>query len=264
MEIPHKEWIRAIQERTSRRAFEKRNLAAADLEKLKSFVQAFTFYDGARVALKEEGAEQVLKGIVGSYGGVANARAYIALVVDPANKHAQERAGYLGEAFVLQATRLGLGTCWIGGSFDPAKAGQAVGVSAGERVVAVVPVGYPLETQLMREKIIKAAAGSHRRKETKDLVAGVPEEKWTKWAANAVEAARLAPSAVNRQPWRFEVDAKGITVSFSGAEMEHNISKRLDCGIAMLHVEVGARAAGMSGSWEFLESPKVARFKAVV
>ncbi len=39
-----------------------------------------------------------------------------------------------------------------------------------------------------------------------------------------------------------------------------SISKRLDCGIAMLHLELGARAAGTSGSWEFLKSPGVAQF----
>ena len=39
------------------------------------------------------------------------------------------------------------------------------------------------------------------------------------------------------------------------------ISRRLDCGIAMLHFELGVRAAGLSGSWEFLPPPDVARFR---
>jgi nitroreductase len=264
MEIPHKEWIKSIKIRTSRRAFEKKPLEEKHLEELKVLVRDFRFLDGARLILMEEGAERVIKGLIGSYGGVANARTYAALVVETGNPHSLERAGYLGEAFILEATRLGLGTCWIGGSFDPAKAGEAVDLPVQERVVAVLPAGYALETLLVHERITKTLAGSHRRKELKELVTGLPAEQWTPWAASALEAARLAPSAVNRQPWRFEVSAKDITVSFVGQEMETHISKRLDCGIAMLHLEVGSRAAHMSGSWDFLENPKVARFKAVV
>ncbi len=28
------------------------------------------------------------------------------------------------------------------------------------------------------------------------------------------------------------------------------VSKRLDCGIAMLHIEIGALTSGVKGSWE--------------
>ncbi len=42
---------------------------------------------------------------------------------------------------------------------------------------------------------------------------------------------------------------------------EGNISRRLDCGIAMLHFEVGARLMGAPGRWEVLEAPQVARYR---
>ena len=75
-----------------------------------------------------------------------------------------------------------------------------------------------------------------------------------------IEAARLAPSARNRQPWRFRVQDSSIVVTEDGKPSLPGISKRLDCGIAMLHLELGARAAGTSGSWKLLNSPDVARF----
>ena len=74
------------------------------------------------------------------------------------------------------------------------------------------------------------------------------------------EAARLAPSAVNRQPWRFNVETNSITVSVNTPRREYGLSKRLCCGIAMLHIEVAALSCGASGSWTFLEPPLVARF----
>jgi hypothetical protein len=65
---------------------------------------------------------------------------------------------------------------------------------------------------------------------------------------------------MNRQPWRFEVGTNTITVAVDNLHDTYNIPKRLDCGIAMLHLELGALAAGVNGTWEFLLPPRVARF----
>ncbi len=51
-----------------------------------------------------------------------------------------------------------------------------------------------------------------------------------------------------------------ITVSVNTAGREYGLSKRLCCGIAMLHIEVAALNCGIGGNWEFLEAPLVARF----
>jgi hypothetical protein len=77
---------------------------------------------------------------------------------------------------------------------------------------------------------------------------------------SALEAARLSPSANNRQPWRFRADARAVTILTDNDKQEWKISRRLDCGIAMLHFELGARAAGLAGGWEFQEAPEVARY----
>jgi hypothetical protein len=66
---------------------------------------------------------------------------------------------------------------------------------------------------------------------------------------------------MNRQPWRFQVDKNSITVSADSAlNPTMVVSKRLDCGIAMLHIEIGALTSGVKGGWELLKSPQVARF----
>lgn len=92
----------------------------------------------------------------------------------------------------------------------------------------------------------------------------MPREPLPKWISSALEGARLAPSAVNRQPWRFSVEAGSIKISVDNDRDTYNLSKRLDCGIAMAHIEIGAAHEGVAGQWEYLASPDVARFKSLV
>ncbi|OIQ58601.1 hypothetical protein MOTE_17890 [Moorella thermoacetica] len=89
---------------------------------------------------------------------------------------------------------------------------------------------------------------------------GLPAAKGPDWVQVALEAARLAPSAVNRQPWRFTVAGDSITVAVDNLQDTFNLPKRLDCGIAMLHIEVAALYYGVRGRWQFLDAPQVARF----
>jgi hypothetical protein len=91
------------------------------------------------------------------------------------------------------------------------------------------------------------------------MVSGLAEPGWPEWAKAAVEAARLAPSAINRQPWTFHIENKSITVAVKDRGPEFNVARRLDCGIAMLHIELGALSKGAHGKWELLKSPQVAR-----
>jgi len=76
-----------------------------------------------------------------------------------------------------------------------------------------------------------------------------------------VETARLAPSAINRQPWRFRLDGDSLVIAQDNAFETPKVTKRLDCGIAMLHAHLGAVAEGVVGAWTDLEGGlDVARF----
>ncbi|MGE5591322.1 MAG: nitroreductase family protein [Bacillota bacterium] len=84
----------------------------------------------------------------------------------------------------------------------------------------------------------------------------------SEWLSLALEAARLATSAVNRQPWRFVSEGEDVLVEeVVSAWPSGHISRRLDCGIAMLHFELGARRGGRTGTWTLLSEPRVARFE---
>jgi hypothetical protein len=205
--------------------------------------------------------ESVFKGIVGSYGKVKGAAAFIAFVGDMDDPFVQEKVGYTGEGIILEATALGLSTCWVAGFFRRETVASLLEVSERERVLAITPVGYAQRSESWEEKLMSRFGRSHNRLPLSKLVRGLPGEKWPDWVNASLEAARLAPSAANRQPWGFEVQEDGITVFVRTGGPEFNVSKRLDCGIAMLHLEVAAADRGRRGQWEFLPSPQVGKFK---
>ncbi|TEB15230.1 hypothetical protein Psfp_02267 [Pelotomaculum sp. FP] len=123
---------------------------------------------------------------------------------------------------------------------DENVAGSLVDLKAGEKVIAITPIGYPVKELSFEEKMMAGFGRNHKRKPLGELVLGDSKESWPGWVTESLEAARLSPSAVNRQPCRFKVEPGAITVFVDGRDT-YNISKRLDCGIAMLHIHVAEK-----------------------
>jgi nitroreductase len=262
MDIPFSRWYQVIARRRSRRHFDgSRPVAPETLAVLNKVCNEFAPFPSARACLVTESAEAVFKGIIGSYGKIRGASAFVAFVGNMNDPFVQEKVGYTGEGIILEATALGLDTCWVGGFFRPEVAGSLVQVSDSERILAVTPVGYARGFESWEEKLMARFGRSHRRLPLSRLARGLPGERWPDWAEISLEAARLAPSAVNRQPWGFDVQENSITVFVRTGGPEFNVSKRLDCGIAMLHLEVAAGDRGRRGQWEFLRSPQVGRLE---
>jgi len=262
MDIPYSRWHLAIEKRRSRRHFDpKLPIAPEALAALDKVCNQFAPFPYARSRLVTESAESVFKGLIGSYGKIKDAPAFIAFIGNMDGPFVQEEVGYTGEGIILEATALGLNTCWVGGFFRPKTVASLIEVSSKERVLAVTPVGYSPESVSWEEKLITGFSRSRNRLPLSKLIRGLPREKWPDWVNVSLEAARLAPSAVNRQPWGFDVQSDGITVFVRTASPGFNISKRLDCGITMLHLEVAALDSNRKGEWEFLQSPQVAKFK---
>jgi nitroreductase len=262
MDISFSTWHRVIEKRRSRRRFNPSlPLAPETLAGLEKVCNQFAPFPSARSRLVTESVESVFKGIIGSYGKVKGAPAFIAFIGNMDDPFVQEKVGYTGEGIILEATALGLNTCWVAGFFRPEIVASLIEVSSKERVLAVTPVGYARESESWEEKLMNRFGRSHNRLSLSRLIKGLPREKWPNWVNLPLEAARLAPSAANRQPWGFDVQDDGIIVSVRTSGPEFGVSKRLDCGIAMLHLEVAAVDSGCKGEWEFLPSPQVAKFK---
>jgi len=170
-----------------------------------------------------------------------------------------EDFGYLFEETILYATSLGLGTCWMGGTFDRALFGEASGIEPGEIVPAVSPVGVPASKRSAVDSLFVLAAGSRTRKAFgeiffKDTFAHPLNERMAGPYAQALEMVRLAPSSSNRQPWRVVMAGDSFHFFLRRTPLYGRLFgavdlQRIDMGIAMYHFERTLKDEGIVGRW---------------
>jgi nitroreductase len=212
------------------------------------------------VAAGEEDRE-ALQGLT-TYGLIRGASGFVLGAVQAAERD-MEDFGYAGEQIVLLATGLGLGTCWLGGTFGRSRFAERVNLQPEERMPCVISVGLPAERRTLIDRVIRRSAGADRRLPWQRLFFdGSWEAPLDEEAAGAYQAplemVRLAPSASNRQPWR--VLRQGQAWHFclqrtpGYARMSEPVSgrsdlQRVDMGIAMCHFELAARELGLAGRW---------------
>ena len=161
-----------------------------------------------------------------SYGSFSGVKNYLVMVGKKA-KDLDERVGYYGEQLVLLAQTLGLNTCWVGLSYR--KVPEAYNVGKDEKLVCMIAIGYG-ETQGVPHKIKSVADVSN----ASDIT--------PTWFKKGVEAALLAPTAVNQQKFSFEY--VGMKNNLHQVRAKKGISMigytQMDLGIAKCHFEIGA------------------------
>ena len=205
---------------------------------------------------------QPLKGL-GTYGFIKNAQGFIAGAVGPGEKNLED-FGYVMEQAVLFATRLGIGTCWLGGSFTKSSFAKKLAATTEEEVPAVVSAGYIADSSKAEDRIRRRAGGEMRLPNEQLFFDGVPGQPLPMDGigayAKVLEMVRWGPSASNKQPWRIVRDrdswhfylqrTKGYGIdSLMGKLLKVADVQRLDMGIAMCHFELSARELGLNGRW---------------
>jgi nitroreductase len=193
-----------------------------------------------------------------TYGVIKNARFFLVGTIKNSER-AMEDYGYCKENLILKATELGLGTCWLAGTFNAGGFARAVDLAEGEVLPTVSPIGYPADQKSFTEKIFRGFAGSDHRKPWPDIFfTGNFSTPLTKAMAGkyaeVLENVRLAPSASNKQPWRILQDAAGNTFHFYlerafGYTLREIPLQDIDMGIAMSHFELTAHEMGVKGKW---------------
>ena len=264
-----KRWLDAATVRVSRRSYTDEPASGPAADALDSFCTAFNRFEGARTVLVRRAPPKIFTGwLLHVYGKVSSPSALV-FVGDKRVSGAAAQAGFMGEAAVLEATALGFATCWIGGGVRRSAVETLLGLEPHEHVYSISALGYAAGPTL-GERATAGLVKARKRKPLETIAPGV--RTWPNQVQAGVEAARLAPSATNRQPWRFEFmpgpggagstsgpagSGAAVRIGFEGTDTPM-ISKRLDCGIAMLHFELGVRAAGAGGSWRLLSGNDVA------
>ena len=213
-------------------------------------------------------ARKALKGL-GTYGFIKGATGFIVGAVGPSRKN-MEDFGYMMETVILFATDMGLGTCWLGGSFTRSSFAKKISATVEEVVPAVTSVGYILKKE-QSEVTIRQIVGGHNRRHWGNLffreTFGIPlsPDEAAPYAV-PLEMVRIAPSATNKQPWRIIKDGDywhfymqrtrgyGNTLTFKLLNIAD--LQRVDMGIAMCHFEMTAGELGLKGKWVNKE-PKI-------
>ncbi len=256
LDIPVNSWYEAVSLRHSQRKYSGEVPSDEVTARIERVCNDFRPFPGARAVLVRNPGKEVFKGAVGEFFyKVTETPYYITFIGDMDASNVQSVMGYLGEGVILEATALGLNTCWVGGFYRPEEVMKQINLEDGERVLGITPIGYSKE----EADRVGVSSKQYRRKDLSKLI--VKGEVSDGWVRTALEAARIAPSASNRQPWRFSIDDDSITVSTDSERKDFRISRKLDCGIAMLHIELSALATGVRGSWEFLEYPDIAIYR---
>ena len=169
---------------------------------------------------------KAFQGTLAKYGRFRNVTSYIVMAGRQAHD-LDERVGYYGEHLVLLAQTLGLNTCWVGLSYS--KVPGTYVLDEGEKIACYIALGYG-ETQGAGHKI-----------KTVEQVSDVSDIT-PSWFRKGVEAALLAPTAVNQQKFSFEY--LGMKDNRHQVRAKKGFSligyTRMDLGIVKYHFEIGA------------------------
>lgn len=198
--------------------------------------------------------EGAIKGIL---PGVNKIQAPHYLVVcSREEKGCMENVGYSMERVVLDLTRWGVGTCWMGAGFRMNEVERVADVGEDMRVVILVAFGEAEGESPWRDP------GDFKRRPLSELMLNgkPPKGEWL----DILEAARMAPSAINLQPWRFHLGHGGVHlyISNKGGVLEMALKRftivgelnRIDAGIALSHVDIGAERFGKEIRFEYAEA----------
>ena len=175
---------------------------------------------------------KAFQGTMAKYGKFRNANNYLVMAGKKA-EDLDERIGYYGEHLVLLAQTFGLNTCWVGLSYS--KVPGTYVLEEGEKIACYIAIGYG-ETQGVGHKIKTVEQVSN----ASDITPS--------WFKKGVEAALLAPTAVNQQKFSFEY--VGMSNNRHQVRAKKGFSMigytQLDLGIAKYHFEIGADKANFN------------------
>lgn len=247
-----------VRQRYSVRTYSKKPISKQVQEEITEYIKSLSSPFPAKPSFKLIETELSAGGLkLGTYGMIKNASCFIASQVAEDEPYAIEAIGYEFEKLILFLTTLGLGTCWLGGTFKRDEIRRVLGETEKAFIPAITPMGY-FERKDLREKLISGLVRADARKPWEELFFDggfqlplTPEKADT--YAFPLEMLRLGPSASNKQPWRvvresgryhfFEQKTPGYSEKFD-FDMQS-----LDMGIAACHFHLAVKEKGLGGKF---------------
>ena len=225
--------VETIRERHSVREYDGKPLSRAEFDALGAGVEEFARESGLGIQLVGDNPE--VFNVIARFGLIRGCRTHVAFVVDDAKAGdvaADEAIGYWGQKIVLAAQDMGLNTCWC--ALCSRKKSHAV-VAPGKKIRLIIAVGHG-KTQ-----------GFSRKTKSVEALSSVECAKAPAWFAAAMEAAQLAPTAMNKQNFKITLLSDGKTVRIDAPQSGLNV---IDEGIVRCNFEIAANEAGADWRWE--------------
>lgn len=210
--------IEAMQARHSVRQFTDRPLDAEAISELEREIGSCNQRSGLNIQLVVN-EPKAFDGFMAHYGKFSGVKNYIALI-GKKGPELEETCGYYGERLVLLAQQLGLNSCWVAMTYSKVK--TAFVINSGEKLCSVIALGYG-----------KTQGVAHKSKPKSAVMKA--EGAVPAWFEKGIDAALLAPTAMNQQKFLFALNGKKVS-----ARAGLGFYSKIDLGIAKYHFEVGA------------------------
>lgn len=246
----------AVFQRHSVRSFRQKQPEEHILSVLRSEVQYAVSRDAAiHFQLKLDDREP-FKGFRASYGMFRNASNYVACIIDTSYNDCLQKAGFWAEMIALKAVSLGLGTCFVSGTFKPKRVVSQLRVTW--RLPFILIFGTPEEEATTgMARLMRSIVKSGKRPTARDVLdkGSMPyDEVMKRWPElrKPLEAVAAAPSSMNRRPVRIRIspDENSQTPRVEAVMAKVYDSSDIDLGIALANWQAVA-----GGEWEFGSEP---------
>lgn len=218
--------IEAIRSRQSIRTYKDISLEKEDYSMLLEEVISINKESGLSIQLVAD-EPKAFKGLA-SYGKFSGVNCYL-VMAGPQGGDLEERIGYYGEKLILKAQTMGIDSCWVGLTYK--KIPGAFTLEEEDRIVCMIALGYGSENG--RKHKIKRAD------QVSNLTSGTPD-----WFCKGIDAALLAPTAVNQQKWYLEYIQSEDPSKKPLVRATRRFSlagyTKVDLGIVKCHFEIGA------------------------
>lgn len=248
----------AAMKRKSMRTYKEEPISQKLRQKLMNYIENVKAPFNTKIRFKIIDMDNISSDVkLGTYGVIKGAKTFICSAVEKEDRY-EENLGYVFEKIILYATTLGLGTCWLGGTFKRGEFGKAMELKESEFMPTITPIGYAKENRSLLDSFMVIAAGSKNRKDWNELFFDKSFDKVITREElgslkEAFEMVRIAPSASNKQPWRIVKNGNNFHFFITrnkgyGKALNFDI-QRLDIGIAMCHFESTLNELGFLGKW---------------
>ena len=248
-----------VRSRKSIRSYEKRPLSQSDKAAIQACMDELCGEESPFPARMQMCLLEIKPGTntekLGTYGVIRGAKTFIGITVED-TEAAMEAVGYTFEKLVLTAAAMGLGTCWLAGTFNREQFSGAMNIHNGQIFPIVSPIGYPAKKSTLVDTLFRKGGKSDQRKSWPELFFENDFNTPLTEAAACeyvfpLEMLRLAPSAANRQPWRIVLKDDAFHF-YREANPKGKYSydlQRLDVGIGACHFQLAAVDKGLAGSF---------------